>query len=527
MTTLYGKILRFGCFGIFIPLLIVSGSVITGCYSTSQVETKQELLFLSVDDNPIRLLTTDSKIYSFKQFTYTDSTISGEGIRIEGRTEEVFEGSLRFDEIVFIERLEQNNWQAFWIVPMAVGIAYGLPMLLESSFLDVRILLPSQTNGSCPYIYSFDGSDFVLEGEAFSTSISRSLESETFHMLHSLQITDDELLVRVSNERPETHLVNKVQLFAVDTHDASSAILDTENTAWPVYEPASPVFAQDHSGNDILGLVQQQDGNYWISDMKNSRAFSGFRDQLDVTFTLPGDRSEAIFIVHAMNTDMVTQAYQMVGTILGDETLHFYQALETDPEMKELVTDWIEKTSLVVEVEQDDGWIEVDRILPEANVASFSRAVRLENLDQFDDSLNVRVSSLTDVWRIDALMLDTSEVTPLQKQPLEMVSVRSSIGKEWEETISRSDSSYALLMPPEYMDIRFDPAPARQMDDPRFIFAAQGFLYEWFPDLGDLALFGLTLDLDDIDRVELLKLLIQQEDLFLPPIYAKWSEDGR
>ena len=68
-----------------------------------------------------------------------------------------------------------------------------------------------------------------MEAEAFSTAISKSLETQTHHLLPSLNPVKNELKVRIGNQRPETHLINDVDLYAVDAGDFSSLVLDINN----------------------------------------------------------------------------------------------------------------------------------------------------------------------------------------------------------------------------------------------------------------------------------------------------------
>lgn len=496
--------------------------IVSGCYSTKQTTKKSELERLA-GVGPIRILTIDNTLYFFDRFSYTDSTLTGEGTLSRNRTTKPFEGTLPFSEIVFIERLEFNPWRFAWIVPMTVAVAAGGGRTLSEPS-EVRIWRPTE-GGSCPYVYAFNGFEYILEAEAFATSISRSLETKTFHVLSSLTAKNGQLYVRVSNERPETHLVNSVQLFAADAGESPSVVLDTDNILRPLHNEISPTYAYDHSGNDILSLISIKNEVYWESDLSNITPMSGFRDEITLEFDIPSDVSEGILSVHAINSDLITEVYRSVGTILGDATLEFYLALEKDEHLQNIVRDWISESSLLIEVNDGGNWKQVGTITPEANVASFSRAIRLSNLDSFNRPLTVRLSSLTDVWRIDAVSIDYTSVEPFALHPLEMTSVNISTGMDWRDAISFADSSYALLLPPDYMDITFDSTPVLDMQNPVYVFAAQGYLYEWFPVLEEPVQLVMLNEMTGNDRIELLKLLIQKKDLFLPPLYARWKKE--
>lgn len=258
------------------------------------------------------------------------------------------------------------------------------------------------------------------------------------------------LKVRVANERPETHLINSVQLFAADARETRSVVLDVNNVLWPVNSVTPPISARDHSGNDVLNDIRAIDVKYWQSDLANTTPFSGFHDQLEMVFDLASNASEATLLVRAINTELFTEVSRSVGTLLGDETLRFYQALEHDAQLQSSIRGWVNESSLAVEVWDGRAWKEVGRIQPAATAVAFSRAIRIPGLQNHSGPLSLRLSSLTDSWRIDAVLLDCSSVQPLALCPLSMTTVSASDGRDWRRAISKPDSEYALAFPPLY-----------------------------------------------------------------------------
>ena len=499
---------------LFISLFIGSGCV--GTYDTTK---KNELRGLR-GIGPIRALTVDTLLYTFETFSFTDSVLSGKGYMKRKELTVPYEGSVPFNRIAFIERIDYSYWKPLWMIPMLAGTIASIKSMLEGS-TEFEI---KRSNGSCPYIYSYDGEKFKMEAEAFGTSVSKAIEAQTFSLLPSLTAIDDRLRVRISNERPETHMLNSVQLFAADADDAASVVLDINNFLWPVYHAVPPSAAHDHSGKDILAEICATDGRYWKSDLTHIAPLSGFRDQLELQFDLAEGVSNATLIVHAVNTDLINEASRSVGTILGDATMEFYRTLEHEIQLQHEIREWIHDCSLRIEIAHGSTWEEAGVMPPEATVAPFSRAIRLSHLNNFKGPLRVRLSSLTDVWRIDGVFIDFSTVQPISMKSLEMISVTSSDKNNWENAIKSNDSLYALLLPPHHIDLQFRSAPVHRMRKPVYIIAAQGYLYEWFPLEKYSTDNFLSNNIPIGDRVAMLSLLIRQKDLFLPPIYARWQK---
>jgi len=501
-----------------VSALILLFIIITGgCIPSSKTVTKvEELQDAQIHNQPIRLLTTDSKTYTLDQFSINNESISGSGHVNDGDVEKSFNGDLPFSDIIFIERLKPSFWQGFWIVPASLGVGAGLASLLQPQEFTIE-----RVSGSCPFIYSYDGSEYHLEAEAFSTSISKALEAQTYHHLPSLKSQENKLKIRIANERPETHIFNSIQLYAVDSHNVSSIVLDNKNRAWPISNRITPVTATDHFGQNILKKVSTKDKQYWKTNYKNVYTEADFRDELTLSFDIPDEQSTATFIVEAINSDLINDVYSAAGAIIGEESLNFYNSLENNPALKNFFLRWIEKSSLKIELLTTSGWEKAGSIRPEANEVSFQRAIRIGKLENARKPLTIRVSSLMDVWHIDALSIDLFAKESLKMHPLEMTLVKASnkqVGHR--KAIGAIDTTYSLLMPADYLDIEFDASQTLNMQNPQYIFSARGYLYEWFPKVNNPFNSNLTEWFKDVNQQDKIALFNQNEDLFLYGIYS-------
>lgn len=498
---------------LLIPILF------SGCYSSSHTVKFYELHEAEHKNEKIRALTKDSTVFTFNKFSFTDSTLMGNGYKKKKGSSEDFDTTLSFSNIIFIERRKTNNWKIVWLIPAAIAVGAGISYLGEPSEFDIR----RPIEGSCPYIYSFDGSDYALEGEAFSTSISKAFESESYHILSHLKSANHQVSIQIRNERPETHLINNVSMYAVDLQKANSVVLDSRNRIWPIYHTIPPKSAFDES-KDIRNLIAGEDGTFWKSDLTDIGPGSKFKDELQLRFDVPEKVSEATLIVHAINTDLISELFRMSGTVLGDDALQFYYALDHDPELKRIIKDGIDRSSLKVEVKDHGAWKMVDSILPEATQIPFTRAIRLTQLTG-KGTLNIRLSSLKNVWHIDSILMDYSRVKELAKLPLELKTVNSTRPETYiKEKISNNDSLYEILLPPNQLDISFDTTPAMDMQSPEYILGVRGYMYEWLPTKNEQSIIKEIGVSNKADRIKLLKDLIQDEDLLLPIIYESWRQ---
>jgi len=206
----------------------------------------------------------------------------------------------------------------------------------------------------------------------------------------------------------------------------------------------------------------------------------------------------------------------------------FYWSLEEDSSLKDFFRRWIQKTSLTVELSTEQGWKKIGAILPEANVVPFTRAIRFPNLDDVQGALKIRLSSLTDVWHIDAVSVDYSSKELLPSRPLDLLAANASNKNvDVPKVIAESDSLYMTIMPSEYIDITFKGVAIGNMQNPSYMVSVGGYFYEWFPKIeGQGKSEVLVPDwLKGIEGEKMLDLINQHEHHWLWSIYSKWKRN--
>lgn len=145
----------------------------------------------------IQIVGTDTSIYYVNNFTFSDSTISINAVKVKNNVKCNFEGELMFQNISYIQTYETSTWSTL----AYAGINVFLISNALGSFSTAIKLEPnlhfSYGEGSCPYIYSWNGSDFKLEGEAFGISLGKSLETETNIILSDIKPEENKIKLKL------------------------------------------------------------------------------------------------------------------------------------------------------------------------------------------------------------------------------------------------------------------------------------------------------------------------------------------
>ncbi len=504
--------------------LLLFSIICIGCYSFSIYEDKtvEGLNQNILNNSQFHFITKNDSEYNI-ELQYIDSIyVKGTGqLRHTGNSNwQEFSGVVKLDSISLIE-VKQRSW--------------GKSILINSTAITLAIMhanandgpdkpemdVHTPSSGSCPFIYSWDGENYVLEGEAYGIAVGKALELNTVTTLPSLKPIDSLLSIKITNERPETHYTNQIKLYAIETGQNVIPVLDSENRPWPVYNPISPKKAVDHSGNNILQLIQNFDGNFWQSDLLNTDPFSDFEDTIELSFTRLQQSETASLVIRAINTKLVNSVFDQIYGYLGTSSLQFAIDLETDKELIQTLKDWIQFGSLRATVWNGDMWIDAGLIYPEANEVAFTRVIRLDLSKIPGEEVKIRLKSLTDVWKIDVIQMDTTPVQSLAWKEMELISAKGLSLENIKREIVLDDFKYAIALPGQEINLNYRAHRNNKDKKITYTLSVKGYLHEWIsPSSKQQVQFGAYIS----NRLEYLKSILSYRSVLLPPIYADWKE---
>ncbi len=514
---------KYGIFTLLIGMLF--WCLPFGCTYNHILERRSQLPGAFVT-GPIRVMTTDDGIVVFERYALKDTSISGSGL-IEREDDEKIpvQIDIPFEKIKYIYIQDADFLRSvltmgalYWFASNAVESFKGENTLSITPVIGYHPPVSGGSGGSCPFIYSWNGSEYVLEGEGIATAWGRALEMSTRTVLPSLAEEHGTISIRVMNERPEMHYLNSLRLVAAESDENSSVYVDADNTFWPVSSPAPPLAAFDQTGSAIGSVLHANDGKYWVSPN------TGYKDVVEMTFPLPESRDDASLVIHAINTKIFDAVMKMIAGYMGDHALEFVHAVEYDHEMISILKDWRAEGSLKASLWNGTAWEPIGTVLPEANEVPFARVVRFNAATVQGDSVTIRLESLADVWKLDMVSVDWKIVRSLKTISSPVVAARGTENANVVQSIAYADKQYAVLLPSDKIDLTFRSLPAARGKKTTYALDVQGYLHEWFPEENTNTQFEFVKDISGDAKISFLKNLLKQKSLFLPMLYAKWRE---
>lgn len=503
--------------GIIIILMI-------SCSFNSEIRTFTELRDASFDGQ-LQIVALDSTVYYVENFTYSDSSIKILGRKKKFNHEIEYEGELQFGDLSYIQTSEN------YFIPSAVFLGLNLFIIGNAaSFLTepteirpmIEITHPSGGgSGSCPYVYSFNGESYILEGEAFGAALGKALETQTGIILRNLKSEGDKLKIKISNERPETHYFNNISFVAIETDLEEQLYSNNKNSFSTVNSKTKIYRAYDNLNNEISNLLLEDDNNYWTSDLLSATTKADFEDQIFVDLNNINSTDSISFIISSINTEISNVVFAYLQTILGDEYVNFLLAAEKDEELIKILKEVLSRSALKIDVWDGQKWNYVDLIYPEANHVKFQKLVRLPVIKSQNNLMKLRLRSMCDVWKIDEISYGISKNTKFSVHKPELIIFSSEVSNNF-DLIKEQDSEYLRLLPGQSIELEYKPKSSNEKKI-TYAITIGGYLYEWIIDKRVFA------DKNQIDlevnspKVILVKELLKNMDAILPLIYEKWK----
>ncbi len=473
-------------------------------------------------DNRIQVVTKDTTVYYADRFTYSDTSIIVSGTKTKFGVESKSGEELKFKDIIYIQT---KQWYFF---PSAAYIGLnlfllgnGMTILMGKSGIELIVEM-SESGGSCPYIYSWNGNNYYLEGEAFGTSLGKAMETETCIILNNLKSENNKLKLRLSNERPETHFFNNIQFYAIETKKNETAYADNNNSICIVSEHKNNFRAIDFNNNDITNKLAENDNDYWISDLSSASPNYCFEDQIIIELKDVKQIDSLSLVVSAINTEISNIVFSYLQNILGDEFVNFTKACETDQELISTLEKTLFKSALKFDIWDGKTWKYVGCINPEANHVNFQKLIRLP-LFTTNNSVRLRLRCMTDLWKIDAISFDDTPrkyfTTHQPKLTYYKINDEDNIN-----SLLDKDDEYIKLLPGQSILLEFEDIKIEPGKNVSYAVTVGGYLYEWIIDNNNYPSHSFKNLNINTPKISLLKEALKNIDSFLPVIYNEWRE---
>lgn len=469
-------------------LLVVLLSLIDfGCFPSKEATSIHKEMITSLQTkvtSPTKVVLRDASVLLFPLgITVYNDTIIGVGQRfwLSGSSTRNELTVVPFDSIAAMTKYESKSSGASAVASFLHGLLGGVTTPLSLYCL----ACPKCCFGSCPTVYTYDGTRQNLEAELFSHCISRQLEEQDVDFFN--QPLPDSGLYQLSlkNEALETHYLNYVAFYLVH-HPVGTRIYPSEDgTPVAIQTHVQPARVTNRSGDDILRAVRQIDsiayrsGEGMVVRMMGGDPF----DWLDVKLEVPESVRTIRMIVRLRNTLLSTiLLYDVVMASQGIEAMNWTTRMDTDPVYaSQFRAIYNAFSGVAVKVLRNGQWVQQTTVKDVGPLAWKTFAVQIP-VDRAGE-LSLRLQFVSDNFMIDMIGFDVSGSSqpPLFVEKIDPKEIQDNSGRLRRELallIEKDDDQYLVTNPGESYRLSYDVRKKAGYEATAFV-RSKGYYTEW------------------------------------------------
>ena len=372
-----------------------------------------------------------------------------------------YEVSLDQLQRVWVERKELSQSRTIGLVAVvAVGTVAVIAGVIAA------------TKQSCPFVYSWDGQQYVFDAEPYGGAISRGLEKDDFSELGRLREDGGLYRLRITNEVDETQFTNLTELWVVDHPVGTRVVSDIQGKLHTVAAPYAPTSALDSEGRDLLAWLRATDHLIWeppaVPNVEGE-----LRSDIVMTFPKPAGATQVKLVANAATGLWGSYMIKKMVELRGRDVGAWYKTIDESKPARDALFAWEvreELYALKIDVDEPGGW-KVRGILPGTGpFISKDRIVLLDVSHVQGNQLRIRIHPPAGFWALNSFAVDYTPDRSMTVQTIEPATARDLQGNDVLPELVAIDDRY-LPMPNigDTADLTFH-APPPQAGQERAVF---------------------------------------------------------
>jgi len=392
---------------------------------------------------------------------------------------------------VWLETIDKTR-TSFAVLGVTVGV------------LAIALAVAIATKESCPFVYSWDGTQYVFDGEPYGGAVSRGLERDDYSDLEHLRPDASGFYrLMVTNEVNETQFTNSMELLVVDHRVGTRFEMDEWGKPHSVSSALPPTSARDQDGRDLVPWLRASDDLIW-EPLPPIDPAGAVRQEIVLTFPKPRGAMRAQLVARAgtglWGSHMIREMLQLRGSAVTE----WYATLDKGGEPLDALRAWNVREELYVlklDVDESGTWRPRGLLPGGGPFIAETRVVPLDLSNATGESLRLRIRPPSGFWALNsfAVTYDDNE-QPLAVTTVQPLSARTSDGRDLLGDLRTADDRYYTM--PNTGDhgmISFVAPPARGGAERSVFLHTRGYYRLHLPEQGPADLVALQRITDQPD----------------------------
>jgi hypothetical protein len=305
----------------------------------------------------------------------------------------------------------------------------------------IIIIIALLTKQSCPFIYAYNGNDFIFTGEIFSGATQPGLERDDYLLLPDIVSDKGNYKIKISNEVKEIQSINLAELIVIDHPADQSVLIDKYGTVHSFDYLVSPVEALDNiNKTDILPLIREKDSISWSSNLKQPDKSSS--EEIVLKFVKPADATTSKLIIRAKNSFWLDGLVGKIQKYFGDRYDNYMKKQEKVSPKKLQKWQLDQKMPLSVYVEENKRWKFVDYFNLAGPMALKDDILELNLNGIKSDTIKIKLETGFLFWEIDYAAMDFNKIKSPEFLTIQAKTALDNNNTDVKNLLSKSDNEY-------------------------------------------------------------------------------------
>jgi len=345
------------------------------------------------------------------------SMITGDGARlidsnITGIVEYGTQVSIPIEDVQMVYILKTDGSKTLYACGTIALVAGGIAILIAELGHDNKPPPSSSGGSSCPFIYSYDGSRFVFNGEPYGRAICPELQRTDWCQMEDLVPANGTYRLLMTNEMNETQYTDELRLLAIDHPPGVSVIPDAEGNFYSIADIQSLFHVESSCGEDITRWLIDNDPLSWRTSFPPGGfdADEALRDTILISLPRPSGAETGKLLVNATSTMWASLALKEALELQGAQSDFWYDlfAFGVESGLAREIDLQQEVFLLNVAILEDDIWVNRGVITGGGPLASEDRIIPIDLSGVEGDTLMVRLTPPIGFWKMNWVAVDYS-----------------------------------------------------------------------------------------------------------------------
>jgi hypothetical protein len=384
------------------------------------------------------------------------------------------------DQVVIPKRSPAKTTGIIIGAVIDVGLVITYLALANQSIKAYGAVITKASESSCPYFYSYDGTEYILNAEPLGGAIWQGGERTDWEVLQHIAEKNDAYLIRITNELEEVEYINEVKLEVVDHPKGTKVYPDFYGDFHLIGQAKSPVKATGVDGANLLPLLKAKDDYCWIANpLDKSSLQTDERTSVVLEYERPAGAKQVKLHFNVQNSLWASSFLKEFLKLYGEELDDFYTGLNASTEQSEaLIQLMIREGMLDVKVWDGQQWLDGGFIWGVGPLMPKDKVLALDLSRIQTSNLKIKLEAPPAFWAVNSVLADYSTVADFSRQEITASYAANQLGEDISGLLLHADDQY-YVMPDTTCsaELSFPVPPVRKGYERTVLLKARGYYH--------------------------------------------------